>query len=289
MQPTPLIPATGEVRGAFALQAESRMVLSEVSVYSLLSTGGEPVSTLAADAEEVSAAAWAGDLLVTGEADGAVKVYDKAGQQVAQLASHGAKVTAVAVHPSLSLVATASLDRGYAVHDMAAMATVTKGAGDSELSAAAYHPDGHLLAVGTDDASIAFYDTRTQALEATFGPHSGPVTSIAFSENGYWVAAAAQEDATLRIWDLRKASVAHELPLAGGGTETIAWDASAQFLAVGGSAGVRVFEYVRASKSFTLLRDEPELAAEGLAWTEGAHSLVVRGLDGGVRLLTQGE
>lgn len=38
---------------------------------------------------------------------------------------------------------------------------------------------------------------------ANFPGHSGPITSIAFSENGYYLATAA-DDSLVKLWDLRK-------------------------------------------------------------------------------------
>ena len=38
---------------------------------------------------------------------------------------------------------------------------------------------------------------------ATFPGHSGPITALSFSENGYYLATAA-DDAVVKLWDLRK-------------------------------------------------------------------------------------
>ena len=38
---------------------------------------------------------------------------------------------------------------------------------------------------------------------ANFPGHSGPITALSFSENGYYLATAA-DDAVVKLWDLRK-------------------------------------------------------------------------------------
>ena len=38
---------------------------------------------------------------------------------------------------------------------------------------------------------------------ANFEGHSGPISAMSFSENGYYLATAA-EDACVKLWDLRK-------------------------------------------------------------------------------------
>lgn len=71
--------------------------------------------------------------------------------------------------------------------------------------ACSFHPDGLILGActGGNSNALRIWDVREQQNVATCAEHSSPVTCVSFSENGYLVATGS-EDATAKIWDLRK-------------------------------------------------------------------------------------
>jgi len=65
--------------------------------------------------------------------------------------------------------------------------------------------------------------------------HSGPITAISFSENGYYLATAA-DDACVKLWDLRKLKNFKTLQMDEGyEIRDLCFDQSGTYLAVAGT------------------------------------------------------
>ncbi len=96
------------------------------------------------------------------------------------------------------------------------------------------HPDGLILATGGTDHVVRIWDIKQQSNVLSFESHTGNVTGVAFSENGYYMASAST-DGTVRLWDLRarKDWNIHTITIEGG-AHAVSFDHSGTYLAVAG-------------------------------------------------------
>ncbi|KAM7252876.1 hypothetical protein ACFE04_025494 [Oxalis oulophora] len=150
-----------------------------------------------------------GDLVLTGSADKTVRIWkgseDGNYSCTHILKDHTAEVQAVTVHATNNYFVTASLDNTWCFYDISSGLCLTQVSDASEsegYTSAAFHPDGLIIGTGTSQSLVKIWDVKSQANVAKFDGHSGPVTAISFSENGYFLATAAHDG--VKLWDLRK-------------------------------------------------------------------------------------
>ena len=240
--------------------------------------------------------------VIAGTAKGEVKVYTVEGEAKASYSEHAGPVTGIASHPSKQLLVSVGSDKSFVFYNMNSRTLYRKFTDSctssslvspclkdqltscTALTTVAFHPDGHLFAAGTASGAVNIYDTKTGEPMAVYSLGAS-VSSLAFSENGYWFAAASDKAPNVVIFDLRKdgdapAARSKELPTTGP-VRSLDWDYSAQFLAVAGPGGVAVHAYSKGSKAWSVLREVAEPALRAV-WGQKAKTLQILGEAGNV-------
>jgi len=153
------------------------------------------------------------------------------------LKDHDGEVVGCTLHPSGNYLITASTDKTWCFYDINAGICRQK-VSDEKVTEAytrvAFHPDGLILGSGTADSIVRIFDVKMQKNVANFMGHSGKVTALSFSENGYYLA-SGDEKGTVKLWDLRKLQNFHTIPNKSvDAIGSLEFDASGSYLAVAG-------------------------------------------------------
>jgi len=106
----------------------------------------------------------------------------------------------------------------------------------SPINTIEFHPDGGLFGSGQLDGSIKIWDLTSQQEILKLHDHGmESVSSISFSQNGFYLASCGEEDLTVRIWDIRKNKVVKTLNLEiDQNVNKVSFDSSGNYLTLSG-------------------------------------------------------
>ena len=143
------------------------------------------------------------EMLATGDAEGAVRLWDAASNKpLATLSGHADAVLAVAFSLDGSLLASAGSDNVIKIWNIAERKTQCTLTGHANwVQAVAFTPDGKTLISGGADRSVKLWDVAAGGLRATLPDHGGAVWAVAAAPDGKTFASSSS-DRTIRIWDL---------------------------------------------------------------------------------------
>lgn len=180
------------------------------------------------------------NLLFTTSADNTGLIWSQQGGKFTvahKLEDHTAEVTGCSLHPSGAFLVTASMDKSWAFYDVqtgVCRQKVTDANVTDGYTQVQFHPDGLLLGAGTADSVVRIFDVKAQKQVASFKGHTGKVSALSFSENGYYLA-TGDEKGSVKLWDLRKLQNFHNIDSKSkDAVGSLEFDASGSYLAVNG-------------------------------------------------------
>ncbi|MGQ0848821.1 MAG: nSTAND1 domain-containing NTPase [Actinomycetota bacterium] len=165
-------------------------------------TGGVVARVEEAHDGAVAAIAWSEGRLLTGGADGLVRIWNADLQPAGSpLGPHSGGVTDLAVNPDGVVAAS---DRSGMIHfwdaDLVA-ADEPLAADDNTVWGVAWSPDGRHLAAASDDWVVLVFDSQSWAQMAALTPHPEGATDVEFLGDGGTVATTSR-DGSVRLFDL---------------------------------------------------------------------------------------
>ena len=234
-----------------------------------------------------------GMLALSASADKHVRLWSDDGgkwSSKANIAAHKGDVTGLVVHPSGAYFASASTDSTWSLYDIETASSVMTYApipgidGSFSYTSFAVHPDGVLHGGGTKEGVVRVWDARqSTSLAASLSSHETELTSLSFSENGYYLATASSADPTINIFDLRKLSILSSWKLPSDNqVSEVRFDSSAQYLAVSGT-DFRI--YANRTWDELLTFEENAGVLTGARFGPLGSEIVLSGMDRSLRVL----
>jgi pre-mRNA-processing factor 19 len=153
-----------------------------------------------------------------------------------RILNHTNQITKSSIHPLKEYVLICSKDASWSFHNLFKGVCITKQKLENEINTCSFHPDGRIFGCGENNGILSIHDLIDQKNIFNFEAHAN-VNSIAFSENGYFLASSGVKESEIKIWDLRKTKLYKKIVLPSNKeARSITFDHSGQYLAIAGSS-----------------------------------------------------
>ncbi|GMH66372.1 hypothetical protein TL16_g04416 [Triparma laevis f. inornata] len=243
---------------------------------------GKMVATKTAGTKPVNSVAFLGEDVVSGSADGTVKIFSST-DSYSESGSLDLEspVVSVSSQPTGKYIIASTSSCAVSVLSVSSglqkIATLTDPDTTSPYTTGAIHPDGLIFAAGTAGGSVKIWDLKKGQLAGSIDTGSH-VKDLNFAENGYYLSAGC-EDGYAHILDLRKMkSIAKSGGEEYGPITSVAFDGSVKMLAFLGEKKGGIVEVKKWNEVVKVIEGHKK-GMEGWAWGEGSRWGVSVGLD----------
>ncbi|CAD5216766.1 unnamed protein product [Bursaphelenchus xylophilus] len=224
--------------------------------------------------------------IISASQDATVKVWSRSNEQAKHTINlHNSSVNDISLHPTNDFLLAFSEDQYWSLIDLnvgQALVKVKDDGDEAPITCGKCHPDGLIFGLGTRDSNVKIWDLRNQTRVALFSGHQGVVRTLAFSENGYYLASGADEG-EVKIWDLRKLDNVKTFAIDDGKhpINSVSFDQSGAYLAAA-ARNVQIFQ-ARSWKVVSTFETHTA-AATSVRFGELAQFLVTVSLDKSLRV-----
>ncbi|MGB3766139.1 MAG: AAA-like domain-containing protein [Phormidesmis sp.] len=141
-----------------------------------------------------------GQMLVTTDSGGRVRLWDMTGRLIDSFAPHEARVRDAAFFPSGDRIVSASDDRRLKIWDLEGKVLHTLRSHKDAVLDVSVSSDGTRIASASGDRTVKIWTAQGKILRTLRG-HSSAVLTVTFSPDGKTVASAG-EDRTVKLWEM---------------------------------------------------------------------------------------
>lgn len=140
---------------------------------------------------------------------------------------------------------------------------------------------GLIFATGETDGVLRIWDITTQDNIASFEAYTNELSSISFSENGYYLATCSQKSNEVKLWDLRKPDLFKTIKLEKEDLHNVEFDFSGNYLGVVGNK-THIFD-TKSWNQFATFSDHKEVVTD-IKFGKNAKNFITTSMDRTIKI-----
>ena len=225
-----------------------------------------------------------GELMVTGDSGGRVRLWGIDGRAIKTFAPHDARVRDAAFFPSGDRIVSASDDRRLKIWNLDGEVLHTLRSHKDVVFDASVSSDGKLIASASGDRTVKLWTANGEIVRTLKG-HTNNVLSATFSPDGKTIASAG-EDRTVKLWETETGKLLYSFSKHEAAIEDVAFSPNGQRIASADTTG-KVIQWQRDGKVLETIQAHSS-AATSVEYRLDGIQLVTAGRDGLLKIWNLG-